>query len=609
MTQLVPDGQLSFEGGQDSSLPPSRLAQNKYERGINVTAANGVIRPRYGIERKKLSFPRAGYAYRFNRSADFENTFNVGKFQAAAPYRIGNRFYAVVVISGVIFLVNLDSYEVTVLTIDRSTQLNETSDRINWSDAGRFLVLYDFPSRPIIIEGQTARRSDPDLYELPAANLGVYNQSRLFFSNYGNEFTAGDPVGNVAALNAPITVEEIVTPTDFYGDIYQINSRYDAPITAMATLQNTDSSTGVGQLLVASADQMFAYNTIDGRDTWTQGKFGKSISDHVGVAGARSLINVGADLFFISSDGQLRSITTTQTEQTKWAQVPMDLEVSNWKAFISPDLIKYSVLCYFRNKLFMSARPYRIKAQRLDGRPILDVAHSGILVFSTDNISRLGSDSAPAWDGLWIGCRPLEMFTTNKRMFVVSKDYYSRNTLYEMDPDLSYDRTENGQRRQIKGTVYTREHFFEDMFALKKPKNIEVGISDIKGMFEVGIDYKPSHSANFLYLSNFKHFVPVEYKNIASPDIRQRKAMSFRELKFGFPDSTEGHPVTDDLYDRVKRVQLKITLKGDSWQLNEYRLTANVMTESSTEFLPNNLPEKAEYEEEYSDWTYEEFGL
>jgi len=607
----VPDGQLSFEGGQDASMPPSRLPQNKYAGGVNVSTSKGVISPRYGYERKTLTFPSGGYSYRFNKVANFKVLFETGKFQCMLPYEIGGKAHLIVVISGVIFLINIDTYVASVLTLNSETQLNESAPRINGTVAGRFAVLFDFPARPIIIEGHVASRSNVDFDEVPVSNMGTYNQSRLFFSNFGNEFSAGDPVGNTFTPYAPVTITEIVLEgSPFFGDVYQMPSRNNNAITAMATLQRSDESTGIGQLITATKEEIWAYNTDVGRDEWLAGKFGIQISDKAGIAGNRAYTNVNSDIFFVSGDGQLRTLSAAQNEQKTWARVPISSEVDNWISYISDELIPYSTLTYFNNKIFWTVRPYRIPARRLDGSPILDVAHSGVVVLDTANVSRMGSEAAPAWDGLWVGVRPMDMCVVQEHMFIMSKEYYSRNALYEVDPELKFDRTHEGKRRQIQGTLYTREHFFNDLFDTKKLVTIELGISDIKGQFEVGIDWKPSHSSNFSFWSSFKHHIPVEYRTITGGDIPQRQELAFRELKFGMPENVGGHPVTKDLFDHVKRVQLRIIIKGDNWQLNEYQIVSESQIETDTEFLrEDELPVETEMTEPYSDWTYEEFGL
>lgn len=611
----VTDGQTSFEGGQDSSLPASRLSDNKYSRAVNVTTKEGRLSPRYAWERKGLTFPEGGYAYQAVKIFDFRLIFEQGKFQALAPYQIGNRHYLVIVISGIIYLLNINTFDVTVLTVGSDTQLSQSAKRLHWEEAGRFLVIHDFPSRPVIIEGQTARRATED--ELPASTMGAYNSSRLLFANAGNEFTSGDPVGNDLTPDAPITTLEITLEgSPYFAEIYQAPFKYDSPITAMATLQISDSSTGIGPLLVASKKEIWVFNTNGPRDGWIkrdggtdQSGFGKSLIDNAGIVGSRSFTNVQSDFFFVSQDGQLRSITVAHDEQKKWSSVPMNIEVNNWVSYVDPELINYSTLTYFKNKIFWSVRPYRTFARTLDNKRTIDIAHSGFVVLETDNTSRLGSDSKPAWAGLWTGLKPMDACVTNERMFVMSKDG-GRNVLYEVNPDLQVDRTEVGERRRIKSYIYTREHYFQDMFALKDLKNVEVGISNISGNFELGIDYKPSHSENFHYLASFKHEVPVAYKDIVNGNLAQRTPLAFRELKFGFPETMEGNPVTNDLYETAKRVQLRISISGDSWELNEYRIVAGVKPENSTEFLnPDNLPVATELEEGFSDWTYDEFGL
>lgn len=611
--QTLYDGQLSFEGGQDASLPPSRLPENKIAAGVNVTTAGGVLGPRYGVVRRKLKFPKGAYPYRFNKLIPYDYLFYSGNFQAQIPYQLGNAFYQIVVISGVIFLINQDNFRVQVLTLNKDTQLNESAKRIHWTVAGRYLVLYDFPSRPVIIEGIVARRSDPNNDEVPVSNLGAYNQSRLFFSNIGNEFSAGDAVGNLAAPDAPVTVQEITVPgSPFFGDIYQTPSRYNNKITAMGTLQSVDTSTGIGALITATKSEIFAYNTTTPRENWINaGQFGSSINDSAGIIGPRAFTNVNSDIFFVSEDGELRSISASRDEQKKWSRIPMSVEVKNWVDYISSELVEYSVLTYFKNKIFWTVRPYRVPATRIDGQPVLDVAHRGMVVLELDNISRAGSESAPAWAGLWTGLRPMDMNVNNQRMFVMSKDYYSRNHLYEIDPQLTYDKADS-QVRNIKSIVYTRDHTFKDLFSTKTLQNIELGISNISGDFSLEVEWKPSDSPKFLPWAMFHHSIQVRQTELNNGDIQQRTSGAFKELKFGIPElPEEGNPITNEFYDQVKRVQMKITLSGESWNLNEYRLTAVEAVTNDTEFLREDALNKnpIEVDNTPSDWSYEEFRL
>jgi hypothetical protein len=610
MVQIVADGQMSFEGGQDSSLPPARLPENRYAAGVNVTTEQGTLRPRYGYERKSISFQAGGYSYKFNKIINFRELFQQGNFQAAAPYLLGSKWHLIIVISGVIYLVDVADWSAIILTRNTETQLDATSKRINWTVAGKYLVLHDFPSRPIIVEGFVARRSRYEEFELPPCRLGAFNQSRMFFANAANDFSAGDPVGNAATPDAPITVYEIeLSGSPYFADVYQIPSKYNSPITAMATLQSVDSSTGIGALVVSTEKELFAYNTVAPRDDWGAGKFGSSVSDQAGIVGPRAICNVNSDLFFISGDGELRSLSAAQNEQKKWARVPMSVEVREWTKYASPELLQYTCLAYFRNKIFWAVRPFRTFSTRFDGVRVLDIAHAGIAVLELDNVSRAGSDSNPAWAGLWTGVRPLDFVVCGERMFIISKDNKSYNAVYEVDPEISFDRTTCGQRRPVRSVIYTREHLFKDPFAIKRLHSVEMGVTKIQGNFKLKIEWKPSHSETFLPWADFDHEVPSKYIYIENNSLQERLPLSFRELKFGLPDVQSGHPVTQDLFSSVKRVQLRISIYADNWQLNEYQILAAATPENTTEFLPDNLPIVTEVKQEYSDWTYEEFSL
>lgn len=605
---FVYDQQRSFEGGQDSSFPPSRIAENQYYKGINVSTSKGVLRSRPGFDRKELKFPQGTFSWRFNSAVTFENLFRGGKFQALAPYQSGGNYYQVAVISGVIFMINQKTLEVSVLTTTRDLILNENADRINWSPAGRFLVLHDYPNRPVFVEGQSARRSDLDALELPVSVMGVYNSSRYFFANKSNEFSAGDVVGNEITPDAPITINEIVTG-DFAADIYQAPSEYARPITAMARLQAVDSSTGIGQVLVATEKEIFGYNTVAPRADWVAGQFGTMLNYESGIIGPRAHTNVGSDLFYVSADGQLRSLNSSRDDQRQWSRSPLSIEVSNWVKYIAEELKTYVFLTYFNNMLLMGVYPYRIEATKLDGSPIVDVAFRGLVVLETDNIARFGTDTRPAWAGLWTGIRPMDMNVNDERLFAISKDYYSRNELYEIIPDLEYDRA-GKKTRDIRSIVYTKDYEFEAPFENKELVSAEFALDNIKDSFCLELYWKPNHASEFTDWVVFNHEVPYKYTDICKGNIPQRLPASFRELKFGAPEKSDaGNPITKDLYETFRRVQLKIAITGRGWKLTEFRLTAKRLQSNATE-IPE-LYDTAEVLEQFpvKDWDYEEFGV
>jgi len=608
------DIQVAFDGGQDVSLPSTRLEPNKFVAGINVSTSKGVLRPRYGLCRKKLSMQRGGYSYQFNQIADFKTNFQSGLFQAFVPYRIGKTFYQLVVVNGLIYMINQQDFSVKVLTLNAQTQLNPFAKRINAFVAARYIVFADFPNRPIIIDNGVARRSSAALNELPVLNLGTYNQNRALFSNTLNEWTGGDPAGSLIAPKAPITIEEILSGGPFAGEIYKTPSNYDEPITALATLQATDSSTGIGVFIAATGDQIYSYDTTQPRSDWSNiGQFGTCLSYGAGIADQRSFTNVNSDLFFVSKDGTLRGLSAARDEQKKWARTPMSLPVENWVKYYDESLVPFSRVCYFNNKIFWTVRPTRGVARRLDGSTILDVYHSGLLVLDMANVSRgqgLGADSVAAWDGLWTGVKPMDMIVNDNRMFIISKDS-GINQIYEVTPDSHVDRTDEGYRRPVRSTVYTRDYFVKNLFQDKELTRFESNISDISGEFKYDVQYKPSDAPNFIPWGKYELDVLLGYKEFCNLDIRERTAVSLKELSLTRPDIRDvSNPVNDNLYQTVRRVQFRIEIEGDSWQLNEFAIFASLQEPDITQGeTPRVTKEVEAFKELSGDWDYKEFGL
>lgn len=607
---LDTDGQLSFDGGQDVSLPSTRLEPNKFVAAVNANTAQGVLRPRYAYCRKSLTMQRGGYSYEFNKIADFNFNFKTGLFQAYTPYRVGKNYYQLVVVNGLIYMINQKDFSVKVLTLNSDTQLNPVAKRISWGVTGKYIVFADFPNRPVIVENGVARRSSVALNELPVLNLVTYNQNRAIFSNGLNEFTGGDPAGSLTAPLAPITINEILAGGPYAGEIYKAPSEFDDPITSLTTLQSVDTSTGIGSLIASTRDQIFTFDTTLPRSEWsTINQFGTCLSYNAGIVDQLAQANINSDLFFIPPDGTLRGLSAARDEQKKWARTPLSLSVENWVKYYDPDLINFSRLKYFNNKIFWTVRPTYTKALRYDKTPILDVCHGGFVVLDMANVSRGFGDVPPAWDGLWTGLRPMDMIINDNRMFVISKDS-GINEIYEVLPKETVDRTDDGQRRNIKTICYTRDYFTKNIFQDKELKRLESNFSDILGEFKYRVEYKPSDAPNFIPWGEYKLDVLNGYTHFVNQNIQQRQPVALKELTLNRPDlANASNPVNKDLYGTVKRVQFRLEIEAESWQLDEFAVFANsldyIMNKGNT---PQQICPVQAFHELTGDWSYKEFG-
>lgn len=607
--ELVFDGSLDFLGGQDASKVPDKIAPNAYASGINVSVQNGALGPRPALIFLELELPEGGITLPNKYERSYADIFRAGKFQAIAPYNIGLDSYMVLVISGTIFLLNVNTKKVSVLEIEDGSRIDEYAARINWSAAGRYLVLYDFPAFPVIIDGTECRRADPTKFEVPISTFGVYNQNRLFIANAGNEFTGGDPTGSVLTPEAPVTFEEVLTlASPYFGQIFQLptNDNND-PISAMAFLQATDTSTGIGPLLVATQRSIFSYNTQNPRGSWESGQFGSNLVYGAGIVGPRALVNVNSDLFYLSLDGQVRTLSMSRDEQKRWSKVPISREVKNWLKFNDQSLARYGFLGYYNNRIFVSANPYRTQAKDTQGMAVVDYAHGGLAVLELENIATLGESAKPVWSGLWTGIRPMDICVNNQRCFIVSKDAAYTNNIYEVAADEYVDVTPYG-KRLIKSTVYTREFEFENQFQNKELHSIDVSLADIKGKFKMDIEYKPSNSSKYLPWRRFTHEAPIATCGIPTPaQVNGLSSHNFSELNLGAPQDDENcDPITKTFYRWFRKIQLRFTFTGEFWQMDAFKIKAISRPQNETESICTPFPVVELSRECSKDWNIEE---
>lgn len=585
-----------FAGGQDASKFPALVDQTSYFAGVNTNVAKGLITPRFGLVKKsKLAFPNGGITQPItNVFVPYEEIFRGGRFQALIPYNIGNIYSLIVVISGVIFLINQTTWEVTVLPIQEGGSLNENTPRLNWSSANKFLVIYDYPNFPVVFDGVTVKRSSSYADGVPVSVGGIYNQNRLFIYNAGNSYTAGDPTGSLASPNAPVTFEEILLPgSPVFGEAFDLPTDRVEPITAMANLQLVDTSTGVGPLLIGTRNAIYSIQSqtprivIDAQGNqnpgWQTNGFASAFVLNAGIAGARACVNVNSDLFFMSSDGEIRSASMSRQEQGKWARTPVSKEVQNWIGKPDPKLVQYSVSGYFKNKIFFSVNPYRTNAFNTERKPIFDVAHGGMVVLSLDNMAVLGKDSTPAWDGLWTGVRPLDMCQNLGRFFIMSKDDNTINELYEMDPDITYDR-DGDNVRYADAIIYTKEYDFKSPQIDKDIYSMDLDLRNVKGDLEVQVDYRPSQTDGYIKWRGFKKCAPWRFCEYPPDAILNGLAPhNYFSLNLGSPEQGDTCSLPSGVQNNVFRsVQLKISIKGAYWVLQSFRVKALVRSQTDT---------------------------
>jgi hypothetical protein len=605
-SKVTSGGSASFHLGQNSSKLPYQIDDSNYYKGINVTTKGGYLSPRSGYVQTKFELENGEDFFTDNngRRIRYKDVFSKGKFQGATKYvtEMGERIVAVY--SGLIFILNPKTKKAQYIEIDkeessfrqignryepRTQRLNQYTARVNFSNAGDYLVIFDYPDRPVILDGYHAFRSptgqtdtlgDP-IYYVPATVMGCYNSNRLFVADASNSFTAGDPVGSLVAPKAPITFNEVyIEAGEYTGQVFSLGSiSKHTPITAMGFLQVLDTSTGVGPMYVATKDVIYSYKTNMARSQWTEGNeaFGTMLLYNAGVIGQKAIDNLNSDIIFMSGDGHIRALTISKEYTQSWENSPMDLDVWDWVYTDRPDLSELTVVKTFANKVFITVKPIVTDSIDLYGNYTYDYAFKGMVVLELDSTSSLTNKSAPVWAGVWTGVNVQDLVECNDELYMFTKDPAYRNQIYQLDPELSYD-VYNGEKRNITSRIYTKQYPCDNYFQDKKERNVYLGLQALKGNIVLNVERSNDYS-KFTLWKHWEYEAPVCSREVPE-NLREHY---FRELSLGSPEETICNESTGEYGDVYKGVQFRIDLSGEYWRLENLFVISDTISTSYDE--------------------------
>lgn len=596
------DATIDWSFGQDAYHEPDRIQPNAYAKGVNIKCDRGIVSPRYGNQKVKLTFDDDTLSRITGLQVSVENVFLSGKFQSWIPYTVFPEHYFIVVVNGFVYRLNTRTKHVTLLS--KTQTVNAFSSRINWSFAGDYIVLFDYPNFPLIIQDELVFRADPNNIifgivepQIPlAATVGTYNQNRLAVANNGNEWTAGDPTGNLATPQAPITFTEIQPGQAYPGQVFQLGTSITGePITAMGFLQSVDQNTQVGPLFVATENSVYYYRTDLPRVNWADPngtlQFGSLLLFNAGIVGPRAQVNVNSDLMFESAEGKIHAVSTARNDAKTWGNVPISREVENWLTFSDDSLKQYSFLQYLDNRVFISANPFRVNATTLEGDPIFDYAFGGTVVLNLNSMATLHEEKTPSWDGLWTApYYPMDMGISNKKAYVIGKDEQGFNSVWLMEPQLTYDLID-GNEVYIDSIVETREYYSESRFLDKVLQAATLALTDVQGKFSLSIERRPSQVNNFYPWTDWQYDAPVASK-YSSDYKKGLVGHNFKNLIFGAP---EEECEDNQFLNTFRKLQIRLRLSGKNWNLTDFKLDAiskpqdarnNACTQEETVTIP-----------------------
>lgn len=554
----VNDGYVNFDAGQNEGSIPALIGDNQTQRNINVTLRNRVVRPRPSYVDFELKFfsKDIGNKSPALGALSYENNFYFGRRQHSGKFQTPQGEFLIQVINGIIYAVDLNNLKIKVVEVTGSQKiLNYNLTRLNGNQSENEYVIYDWPGNPIEITSEfVATRSKKALFGIPRSYIGTHVHGRLFVGNNGIEFGASDSRSQNSI--GPITFRESITgpgnPSPPYPDQFFKLDFIDklSSITAMGFLHQPDGTSplGFGPLFISTKEAIHLAAVNQPRAQWQQTQsFVRVVVYNYGIVGPRAFTNVGQDLFYKSFDGHIYSISLISSDDQKWGVSHISNEIKQSLISRNQHLLKYSSLCYFKNRLFVTLKPFIIETLSLFGKPVEDYVSNGLGILEINNITGISGNSPPVWAGIYTGTFQ-DMLEVGNKLIILGKTGI-RNSISQLSEfrTLDYSR---GIIKKIRSRVYTKEFSFKAPLNDKKITSVQLDIRNILGPFIAHVYYRTKEE------KEWQTFGSIYY---TPPDLLKRGSISEEYI---CPQK--------DAVTLCKNIQFRIDMIGEDWELLKF---------------------------------------
>lgn len=591
------DGYITFIGGSNQIDTLSQGLSPYYFKGFDVRLEGHHLKNRYGLHQQEI----------IATNPDDQWLYDHGRTQSYIARPNKNVVYEL--ISGYVFKTNLKTGCTTKLEYeDGKDHINRKIPRVNRTWNADFLTFFDLNNTPLVLEGNTLRRTDvgredifvvpaiddngEDTYEsfpnpeMPSACIGAYNADRPFIAR-GNTFTAGDPQ-YVDIPDAGITFREVLADNREYTDEwYTVGSSSDfEDICAMGFFNSSSINTGFGNMFIGTANNIYLANTQDDRASWTTGGSGNFIRlalPNIGMSGNRNWKMVNDNLWWWDLQGNLRNFSTevANRNRDRRKQISLTNKIQELVDTPHPELYKYGVMEFWDNKLFTFIQPKCTISYNKVGCEVIDYAFKGILVIDFENVANENDEVPATFLGAWRGADFQDMQVVNNELYIKGK-VGDKNYTFKVQKDSNYDYFE-GKVINIESRVYFKRIGFGNRLSKKEIDNIEIDVNKVEGCYKVDIYYKPHSFCHWSYYKSWK------YKNILTTNLLANPRFephSFESFSFGKPECIPKNASDEKETAVSKEHDLRIDFKG-AWELSNIKLTAIEAGEDCTNSVGN----------------------
>lgn len=281
---------------------------------------------------------------------NFVDNFKKGRFQGSLLYKTPNAKYSVVVISGHIYLIDLDSYKITVLSRN-DTKMNQYCERVYMVQAERHFIIQDGINKPRILTGAALRLSDTDNFEVPVGTNMAYGQGRLAVQVSDKHFRIGD-IHLAYSQNNVLKFKE----TEFLneGGGFTVSGKL-GKIVSLQFANVADTSTGDGPLLAICENGFSTFAINNPRRQWNNIAIQKVQMIGTAMTGKDAYVNINEDILYRSPEG-VRSYSVGRSEANSGFRFSeITKEVDPYIENDSNTDIQYVRLAYFDKRLLITS--------------------------------------------------------------------------------------------------------------------------------------------------------------------------------------------------------------------------------------------------------------
>lgn len=420
---ILKDGFSSLEAGIDYSLPPDLIADNQDSLAINTSFRGGYPHPRPGVRKIGLKFADEGVSSRFK----------TGIFQRGGYFDPGSGQPQVIMVNigGDTFRMNLSTNNlVEIVTI--SGDRNNRNSNMGWCvQADNCWVYQNGIQGALVFNGTSLRRAKGDT-DVPQGTAMAYEFNRLWVAR-GLDYFAGD-----IKLGGPPQHGDGTNVTSFTenqylneGGSFFVPSPHNE-ITAMKGVANLNTALGTSDLAVYTANGMWLNACPPDRNTWKDTAIQRvGLLDNGAVN--QDVISINGDHWFRSEDG-FRSGKMSVRNFDAWGNVPQSGEIRRILDADSQALLQFGSGVLFDNRFIHTVSPVRTNQ---------GIYHRGLSVLDFDLVSRMRNTFPPAWEGVWVFDRILQVivgrFANERRCFAFVLSIQNEIELWEISSDEHHD--------------------------------------------------------------------------------------------------------------------------------------------------------------------------